>query len=585
MTTISATSVNVAFSINEPGQLYYYVSANPSETEATIKANGVLFNYQFAGDKNRPYAGLTPEASYYVHLVMDDNASPPNTSTVVSSSQFTMPAQAAGSGTVTISVPKRSHQQVAPEAVFFRAAVSATGITEATSRAQYDESWSEVYYVWSFGDPGAASDKVVNLPTSFNDFDYASGKEVAHVFRSAGTYTVTCTAYLLDGTLIGSDTQSVTVGSASSTWTGTDTILLDPTGTGHANFSGADVETTWTAAITALKALAGTGRLVIMDDITVTPSTKTNFTGTELDNVYIQRSGTGTNRPIISAANTDLLEAFNSFDGDFVVTGIDFQGPYDSVSNTGAKYFAFKTVQSNDQRNLFDDCLFDGFTLALWDTAPGGVNNETMFVIHNCEITNWFDMGYFQQVNAGQYTGIIGNRIRQPQQASGGGVRYGGPTHGPFRLESGGHAYIAGNDLFSRNGWVTPPRNVPADQPCIRWATKPDNVGTHNLERPSGVIERNAMEGGEAMMAISDENDNGIYYGNNLLVQRNLMVGTEGTSAFMNIGYGGTTVRDNVLIRPNQPYRWIQFLGFFCRAGTNEAGDQDPSFPLYIYNN
>jgi hypothetical protein len=66
-------------------------------------------------------------------------------------------------GRVDVSILKRSALSVAPETVFFRARITAPGLSEAADRGRYDESFHKPLYVWDFGDPGAVSDKVVNL--------------------------------------------------------------------------------------------------------------------------------------------------------------------------------------------------------------------------------------------------------------------------------------------------------------------------------------------------------------------------------------------------------------------------------------
>jgi hypothetical protein len=66
-----------------------------------------------------------------------------------------------GSGTVTIEIMNRSDQQVAPEAVMVSGQrVGRVGDAEPFAIGAYDESFHKLTYIWDFGDPGAASDKL-----------------------------------------------------------------------------------------------------------------------------------------------------------------------------------------------------------------------------------------------------------------------------------------------------------------------------------------------------------------------------------------------------------------------------------------
>jgi hypothetical protein len=132
-----------------------------------------------------------------------------------------------GSGRVAISILARTQAELAPDGVFFRASVDDPGIVQATGRSGYDPSFHDCTYIWDFGDPGAVSDKVVNLPAAHNDLNCAYGKEVGHVFTRPGRHTVTCTVYGPEGP-VGSDALDIEVGDPDRAFAPEQTILLDP---------------------------------------------------------------------------------------------------------------------------------------------------------------------------------------------------------------------------------------------------------------------------------------------------------------------------------------------------------------------
>lgn len=68
------------------GTLYYYISTNPTETVATVKASGLTQAVSSTGTKNVSFTGLTSSTTYYIHFVHQDAAG--NDSTRVSSSSF-----------------------------------------------------------------------------------------------------------------------------------------------------------------------------------------------------------------------------------------------------------------------------------------------------------------------------------------------------------------------------------------------------------------------------------------------------------------------------------------------------------------
>jgi len=68
------------------GILYYYISANATESSITIKTNGFTQVINISGIQNVNVTGLTASTAYYIHYMHSDVAN--NDSNVVSSTQF-----------------------------------------------------------------------------------------------------------------------------------------------------------------------------------------------------------------------------------------------------------------------------------------------------------------------------------------------------------------------------------------------------------------------------------------------------------------------------------------------------------------
>jgi len=166
---------------------------------------------------------------------------------------------------VGIFITHRSRLRVAPEAVFFRASVRSSDIPpEADGLDRYDESFHRLLYDWSFGDPGAISSKVVNLPKVHNDLNRAYGKAVTHVFTRAGRYEVTCVVHTLEGDRVGENRIVVEVTDPSRLFAETATILIDAEENGDPNdYPGAQIAPNLPTALQALEDLNAPGRILL----------------------------------------------------------------------------------------------------------------------------------------------------------------------------------------------------------------------------------------------------------------------------------------------------------------------------------
>jgi hypothetical protein len=488
-------------------------------------------------------------------------------------------------GRVDVSILKRSALSVAPETVFFRARITAPGLSEAADRGRYDESFHKPLYIWDFGDPGAVSDKVVNLPRAHNDLNRAHGKEVAHVFTRPGRHRVRCTAYAPDGALIGEDAMDVDVGDPARVFAGEQTVLLDPAGRGDpGRYPDAQVVTGWNDGWDALRELEAPGRFLLKRGTTLRLTEPLRISR-DLPNAYLSAWGEGA-RPVLSAENDEALIIVNHhFAGDAVFRGLALRGGWDSTTETGTQVPGLMTDQTHDRTVLADDCTFTGFGITFFVRSPAdGERHGSLSALHNCDITNWGDYGVYTGGNLDQFLAFLGTAIHQhPEAFMGGGGRKERDTnqHGPIRISHGGHTHISACDLFSRNGWSMA-TGIAADQPCLRWSTGQDEQAE---TRSSCVVERTAMEGGFDIVAVRDQNDRGPYYGTNFVMDKCLLVGTARTWAGVHVGLTGTTVRNCIMVRPDTPMLTNAWEGWVIRAADNPEGQNDPRDPVEIYAN
>jgi hypothetical protein len=492
-----------------------------------------------------------------------------------------------GNGTVDISILKRSRLEIAPEAVFFRASISAEGITQASDRRVYDESFHKVLYIWDFGDAGAVSDKVRNVVAAHNDLNIAYGKEVAHVFTRPGRYDVTCTAYDPDGQLIGQDSETVTVGEPDAVFAGERTVFFDPDEAGPTDADpDAQVIADWEEAWQALRDLDAPGRMLLPRGARLRLPNRLSLSH-HLDNVYISTWGSGPRPVLTAAAEKDLIYITTRADYDVVVQGLDMRGAWDSTTETGTQYRGFVTEQENDRNVLLDDCALSGFSISVHVMDEGDERYASMITLNNCDITNWGDYGFYCGTNAEQFIALLGTAIHQHEEAMmGGGQRREHDTNqqGPVRIRNGGHTHISVCDLFSRNGWSTV-EGLPADQPCLRWSTSPDQ---QRDGRSSCSLERTAMEGGFDMVSVRDAIQGGPVYGTNFVMDKCLLVGTASTRSGVGIQYTGVTIRNTIMVRPNTPaftQGWNAWIARRTRRNDDPDDTLNPGDPVEIYGN
>jgi hypothetical protein len=562
------------------GTLHVLASSNEAESVAEVLSRGRAFPVTSAGPQIVGGSGLTSGTTYRLHAV---HTAEGGSGPVATGSAIRTLETGAGSGSVAISVLKRSNGRVAPDPVFFRASVSAPGVTEASDRAGYDESFHKVLYIWDFGDPGAVSDKSVNLPAVHNDLNRAYGKEVAHVFGAAGSYTVTCTAYDASGVLIGIDAMTVSVGDPDTQFPGEQTIVIDPDGQGDpGRHPEAQVVSDWDTAWEEAGALDGPRRILLKRGTTTTLRERLRLNG-GTHHLCLSAWGDGP-RPVIATEADDVFIALGRVSYDIVFRDLDFRGPWNSVTETGTQHFGVASAQENERTVLIDDCTLSGFGIAVFVLGLGEEQSRSLFVINNSDITDWGSYGVLVDPNPEQLIALLGTAIHQHVEAmGGGGGRKEANTneHGPVRLSNGGKTHVSCCDLFSRNGWTDAGR-APGDQPCFRWST---SMVEQRHIRSSCTLERTAMEGGFGIVTAQDSNGRGALNGTNFVMDKCLLVGTARTSFGMVVEYPGVTIRNTIMVRPNAPMVSNSWNAWIVKPEVEASDPVPPDDPVEIYAN
>jgi hypothetical protein len=594
-----ASGLTASANVNKAGTGHVLLSQNASETRATVEAQGVQQVASGAGTIGTSVSSLAP-GTYYAHFVFTDGQ---NTVSATSSSVVVSAPPTPGTEIVTISKIGGHDTLVGPTVVHFKATISGASISEPATEADFDLTAAGIIWEWDFGDPGSVSDKVTNLAAAHNNQNIAYGKHAAHVFDE-GNYTVTCRAYSRDGTFLNSDTFAVNVTNPNTAFPGGQTILVGPA---DPAYPGAQIAVSIPDALNRARAenVAGrAARIMLRRGSTYSISARLTL-NSAYTNLYFDAYGTG-NRPIINIAQTNSIGQvgfgmmyLSSMAGDIVFRGIDFQGPWDSVTTTGQNVpcisFDLDDVNgpgaSGVKRILVTDCLFSGWWAAL--TTRGG--DECSVCLHNSTVTNWIDYGNGFVTGAQATHSMIGSRVTQSELAdmnnpAGDPVKDGfdDNRHGPVRYAQGAWVYVSQCDMFSRNGWsgslgTVGAQTVVATQPCIRAITSSTAVFS---PRPRVTIERNAMEGGFLIVNLGDQNS-GACYSPQVLIEKNIIAATCNTIAALACDYSGVEVRNNIFVYPDVPV-WGGGLRSWIRHQdgiANGTSGRERDFPVRIHHN
>jgi hypothetical protein len=374
---------------------------------------------------------------------------------------------------------------------------------------------------------------------------------------SPGIYTVTCTVYAENRTLIGSDTQQVIVGDPDTLFTGNRTILLDPAGAGDsAAYPGSQVVTTVNQARNAVMNTAGACRVLVKRGITMTTSDRFSITNPATTNLYVGTYGSGA-RPVMNM-NSGILTLNNGFSGDVVFTGLDFYGPYDELTASGATVTGIDGFDATGcPMKMVDDCIIDGYKLAIHPTEAGNENNWVMTIVNNTSIRNAGNYSCFSPCGATLKTSRSLDRpwpiTRWPQRQgprSETATRKAHAVHGARARASCPSASCSASSDGAH-------RRMSEEQSCVR-------NNTNNVPTYMALYDRVVFEGGQEVWN-SGDNQSSNHQTNNILLEKCLLArGLDHGVAHADRQCRDHGIRNTIMVRPNSSFQ-IRGLGWLYR--------------------
>ena len=428
----------------------------------------------------------------------------------------------------------------APCGIMFNASTS--------SSSGVAEPFHQLHYTWSYGDVGSTFQQRPGV-----DANNSTATIGAHVYEQAGTYTTTLTVTGNDG---GTETQTVditvndpNVVFANETYCVSNTNNFSACPTQDANFHLAS----FSAAEIFLSNLrfnqAGLPTRLLFragDSFTATNQFSIRETTAALS---IGSFDTGIDPiVIISPTMTDETLFFIHDVSDITFNNINFSGNYDPVTGLGnhviAIWFYLAVTDSLVYQNKFagvDTAIYPHGGANLTTNAP----SQYQMIVDN-HISNWQDYGFFGTF--GYLSTLLANTIKQdPNAVSGSEGKCGTclpnfPDHGPLRAGYSDHLLIQYNDMFNNAGWSS---GGLAQQPNIR-------LGTGGTSRKS-IIADNNLDGGFTMISMTPANPGTASAAAiaDVIIERNQFTASSNTWQMIDMGIGGSTIRNNLFLKPN----------------------------------
>lgn len=587
--TIEGQTATLAWRSNEGNGAAFWVCTNAATTPTVAQiiagqdhtgsaavARGMQVVGQSGAQDSQTVSGLTVGPEYFFHLIhQDDNG---NTSAVVSTTGI----RVAGSSGVTaqINILSRSVTQVAPEGFAFDISVDGFDTSGPAAGEVYDPRLHDLYYYWDFGDSYAFQAPEKLVPENRTSHK-AYGPKVAHVYRRPGTYDVSCLVIEPESGKRAVASLRINVGDPEALFAGANTLYVDGQSNWTSAPAGARVFRDFGEAVRAAHSAGELQPQRIMlargqtFDASGLPSIGRNTAAPSFCIVASEGSGA---KPVVNLTNSGFFWEYKAGQGapkDFWAQNIDFVGSWNATTQSGGRRDAFFLRENPPVQFLLDQCSFSGFNLALHVfpvDSPLAPSNPYVFV-NDTHITNWRSAAVFgRDFNCV----LLGNKLAQHTDALSGYRDSGNNLISAVRLVTVDTAIIAQNDFFSRTGWFQNTPGIYTTQPCLRMNTR---VNEGSFFSVTG----NAMEGGFALVELQNsEGQDGRAV--NAIFEKNVLIGSHDTSRIFGIGYGGTTIRNNLGIIPNAPTYSVPKTHFvtYSGRGTNAA---NRNAPQKVYNN
>lgn len=506
---------------------------------------------------------------------------------------------------VTINT-QRSDHRVAPEAMFFDLGLAGFD-TNTLSGEVYDPSYHDKYVFWDYGES-----YMFTAPTQVLAWDaadggnrqdsrYSSGPLGSHTFRTPGLYTVRVAVLEPASGKIGFGSADVSIGNPETFYAGSNTIYVDTTGNFANAPGGAQRFTSLAPALSAMDAAATPHRVVLENGQTFElnsmfifrpPSRATGFS------CRIEARDPNGPQPIVrpganwsgSSFMIDNSERDTSVDSGMVMSGVHFEGLWDTATESGLQIDFLLLPPTGSRHAMFDRCSFSGWSMVFYPTGP---RPDRLIAINDVSMTNWGNFGILDSSQS--VLAITGCAIAQDENAITGGPTNSDRTvnrHGPIRIAEPTKTLIWASDLFSSTGW-SPHGSLTAVQACLRWNSSPGSS-------PKGCMlnmQACACECASETIRIQSQNNDvnfppAVRESVNALVEGNIIVAGHQSRSVVETSFGGTTIRNNMIIFAEAPHDSrsigganLPMQGFVFGEG-GAAGDPDnETTPIDIYNN
>jgi hypothetical protein len=446
----------------------------------------------------------------------------------------------------------------------------------------YDPTQCELTHIWLLPDEGYTLYNVPNIPTAWRDRLTAYGKQIAHVFTTAGDKEVTCFCFDSQGRWgfasykFGSGGQSGPIITPDSLFGSLSTISLRVDSSG--DFTGATSGSTQVTGVTNLRAamiaMWNAGRRNIrvelragdefIDPVQMFEDLEGTVNGNpraNLHGLYVTRFGTGANPKIKLVARniTCITHAFGPNYRQTICTGVDFEGPWDPTIENG-RVLGQAMNTPGDACALLHRTRVTGMGSG-FDWGATSTNGGVVF--SDIRVNRWANYGTNGSTDCRSPIALLDFELAQDPDALAGIDQWllGGNTqtelgnrHGPARHGNNFELYFDRGYFRGRGGWsnqsdrrytVNP---ATTEQGVRLWANFGTDATFYN-RRCMGSINRVVSEGGG--MAIGPTTSNFLPT-LNLVMDKVLLVSTPvQQDGLMSIFCPGVTVRNLYVFRHN----------------------------------